>query len=90
MNGAFANPHFSDLEKTLGHTLPAVIAHVAERYGESPFIIGEDGSSISFAAFKKQVDILARALIAQEVEYGDRVAIWAPNSPEWILAASAI
>ena len=90
MNGTLPNPHFSDLEKTLGHTLPGVIAHVATRYGEVPFIIGEDGRRISFAAFKEQVDLVARALIAQGIQHGDRVAIWAPNSPEWILAASAI
>ncbi|WP_313809594.1 AMP-binding protein [Sphingobium sp.] len=84
------NPHFSDLEKTLAHTLPGVIAHVAARYGDTPFIIGEDGVQISFAAFRNQVDRLAGALIAHGVEHGDRIAIWAPNSPEWIVAASAI
>lgn len=84
------NPHFSDLEKAPIHTLPGVIAHVAARYGETPFIVGEDGSVVSFAGFRDRVAALARALIAQGVEYGDRVAIWAPNSPEWILAASAI
>lgn len=85
-----ANPHFSDLEKASVHTLPGVIAHVAARYGETPFIIGEDGTVIGFAAFEDRVGALARALIAQDVGHGDRVAIWAPNSPEWIIAASAI
>lgn len=84
------NPHFSDLEKAPVHSLPGVIAHVAARYGETAFIVGEDGTVISFAAFKDRVATLARALIAHGVEHGDRVAIWAPNSPEWILAASAI
>ncbi|ATI80691.1 AMP-binding protein [Sphingobium yanoikuyae] len=90
MTDASANPHFSGMDVTLRHTLPGVIAHVAARYGDTPFIVGEDGASISFAAFKDQVDRLAGALIAHGVEHGDRVAIWAPNSPEWILAASAI
>lgn len=90
MSGTFTNPHFSDLAATLDHTLPGVIAHVAARYGETPFIVGEDGTRISFAGFKQRVDGLARALIAHGVEHGDRIAIWAPNSPEWIIAASAI
>ncbi|SCW60291.1 Acyl-CoA synthetase (AMP-forming)/AMP-acid ligase II [Sphingobium faniae] len=84
------NPHFSDLPKTLDHTLPQVIAHVAARYGDTPFIVGEDGTAISFAGFKARVDILARALIAHGLAHGDRAAIWAPNSPEWIVAAAAI
>lgn len=84
------NPHFSDLEMATVHTLPKVIAHVATRYGETPFIVGPDGSTISFAAFRDRVTSLSGALVAHGVEHGDRVAIWAPNSPEWILAASAI
>ncbi|AEG51221.1 Long-chain-fatty-acid--CoA ligase [Sphingobium chlorophenolicum L-1] len=91
MTGAttMANPHFSDLPKTLDHILPQVIAHVAARYGSTPFIVGENGATISFAHFKERVDDLARALIAHGVDHGDRVAIWAPNSPEWMIAAGA-
>lgn len=84
------NPHFSDLPKTLDHTLPRVIAHVAARYGDTPFIVGEDGTTTSFAGFKARVDTLARALIAHGLAHGDRAAIWAPNSPEWMVAAAAI
>ena len=32
----------------------------------------------------------ARALIASGVEAGDRVAIWAPNTTEWVLAALGV
>ena len=88
MTGA-ESPHFSGLPISLEHTLPSVISHVAARYGDTPFIVGEDGSRTSFAAFWQNVRRLARALIAKGVNHGDRVAIWAPNSPEWILAAAA-
>lgn len=83
------NPHFSDLDKTLDHTLPLVIAHVAARYGDTPFIVSEHESQISFAGFKARADHLGRALIAHGVAHGDRIAIWAPNSPEWMIAAAA-
>lgn len=90
MTGRTSNPHFSDLETAPVHTMPLVIAHVAARYGDTPFIVGEDGAVISFASFQDRVGLLARALIAQGVEHGDRAAIWAPNSPEWIIAAAAV
>lgn len=85
-----ASPHFSGLAISLGHTLPEMIRHVADRYGETPFAVGEDGTVTSFAGFRMRVENLARALVAHGVEHGDRVAIWAPNSPEWMIAASAI
>lgn len=84
-----ANPHFSGLDISLDHTLPEVIRHVADRHGPVTFIASEDGARISFANFRNRVARLARALIAHGVEHGDRIAIWAPNSPEWILAAAA-
>ena len=85
-----ASPHFSGLTISLDHTLPELIAHVAETYGDTPFVVGEDGRSTSFGGFRLRVDRLARALVAHGVSHGDRIAIWAPNSPEWIVAASAI
>jgi len=81
--------HFSGLEPTLGHCLPEVVAHLAERWGDFPFIVGESGETIGFADFATRVRRLAGALVAQGVAHGDRVAIWAPNSPEWIIAAAA-
>lgn len=85
-----ASPHFSGLDISLEHSLPAVIAHVASVWGDAPFIVGEDGARLSFAAFAARVERIAGGLIALGIGHGDRVAIWAPNSPGWILAASAI
>ena len=36
------------------------------------------------------VDDAARALVASGIERGDRVAVWAPNSLEWIVAALGV
>ena len=36
------------------------------------------------------VDDAARALLASGIERGDRVAVWAPNSLEWIVAALGV
>ena len=38
----------------------------------------------------RMVDDAARALLASGIERGDRVAVWAPNSLEWIVAALGV
>ncbi|MFI0977277.1 FadD3 family acyl-CoA ligase [Streptomyces sp. NPDC021093] len=41
----------------------------------------------SFAELRDRVRAAARAAIAHGIEPGDRFAVWAPNSPAWIVAA---
>ncbi|MGJ0239782.1 AMP-binding protein [Novosphingobium fluoreni] len=74
----------------LDHTLPKVIAHVARAYGDKPFCVDESGRVTSFAAFERRVAGLGARLLDLGVRMGDRVAILAPNSSEWVVAASAI
>jgi len=70
-------------------TIPAVLHRGAERYGELEAVV--DGATrVSFAELEARVEAVARALIASGVDAGDRVAIWAPNSLEWIVASFAI
>jgi acyl-CoA synthetase (AMP-forming)/AMP-acid ligase II len=45
---------------------------------------------VDYAELRTLVDGAARALNAAGVEHGDRVAIWAPNSLEWIVAALGV
>lgn len=66
-----------------------LFAHAALAYGDRTAI--EDGTPpISY----RQLDQLrlqaARALLALEVKAGDRVAVWAPNVWEWVVAAGAL
>ncbi len=42
--------------------------------------------SITYAELSTRVDAVASALVAAGVEAGDRVAIFAPNGPEWAIA----
>lgn len=85
-----ASPHFSGLDISLGHALPNIVEHTAAKYSAKPFIVGENGDVISFTEFAEHVTLWGRALIAHDVHAGDRIAIWAPNSPQWIIAATAI
>lgn len=72
------------LPKTL--TIPHVMAESAARWPEA-IAIEDDGRKISY----RELDALrlkaARAVMALGVAAGDRVAIWAPNQWEWIVAA---
>ena len=73
----------------LARTLPALVLEAAKRHGERIFI--EDGDTrIDYASLPARVFAVSRALIAHGIEPGDRVAIWAPNRAEWILAALGI
>ncbi|UZW57392.1 AMP-binding protein [Sphingobium sp. JS3065] len=81
---------FSGLEISLDHTIPQIVAHAAARYGEKPFCIAEDGTVTSFAGFAARVASFGAELLDMGVRKGDRVAMLAPNSVEWIVAATAV
>ena len=66
-------------------TIPQVVRATA-KFGEREALV--DGSRRwSFIEVVHEIESAARAFIAQGLEHGDRVAIWAPNSAEWIFAA---
>jgi acyl-CoA synthetase (AMP-forming)/AMP-acid ligase II len=68
-------------------TIPAAVAAAAGKFGDGPAIAEPGGPRISYHQLLQQTTTVARALIAEGVAHGDRVAIWSPNSHHWILAA---
>jgi acyl-CoA synthetase (AMP-forming)/AMP-acid ligase II len=69
-------------------TIPRLVRIAAERHGQRHAI--EDGeTTLTFAKLASSVRRATRALMACGIERGDRVAIWGPNSWEWIVAALA-
>jgi HIP---CoA ligase len=69
-------------------TIPAMLRDGARRADDAEAVV--DGiRRIDFATLRRMVDDAARALLASGIERGDRVAVWAPNSLEWIVAALA-
>lgn len=70
--------------------LPATIPHVAEdamrKWGGQPALL-ERGEMWTFADLWDRARAAASAFLAAGCSKGDRVAIWAPNSREWIVAA---
>lgn len=60
----------------------------ARSYGAAPAIV--DGAlRLDWAELLVAVQEVARALIARGVRSGDRVAMWAPNTHHWVVAALA-
>jgi len=74
------------MDPTASKTIPALVRAAAERFRTATAI--EDGPlRMSFAELVGAVTEAARALAAIGVAPGDRVAVWAPNLHEWIVAA---
>ncbi len=71
-------------------TAPAAFADAVRRFSSRTAVIGEDGETLSYSELDAKRVEAARALIALDVKPGDRVAIWAPNGVEWIVAGLAI
>jgi HIP---CoA ligase len=70
-------------------TIPGLLRAAAAEYGDQCAV--EDGPvSLSFVALLAHVEEAARGLYGLEIRPGDRVAIWAPNVWEWVVAALAI
>jgi HIP---CoA ligase len=72
------------------HTVPQTFAESAERHASRTAVIGEHGETLSYAQLDEKRIEAARALISLGIRHGDRVAIWAPNSVEWIIAGLAV
>jgi acyl-CoA synthetase (AMP-forming)/AMP-acid ligase II len=66
-------------------TVPATVASAVERFGDRPAVV-EDGAELDYQELAERSRGFGAALVAAGVEPGDRVAVWAPNSTEWIVA----
>ena len=75
------------LDHALPQTLPALLAHAVATHAERPFV--RDGDrSMDFLQLDAARRRVARAMLGHGIRRGDRVAIWAPNRLDWILAAT--
>src|SRR5512138_491567 len=70
-------------------TIPAALARAAERFGDDEAVVTPD-VRLTFGQLAARVETAMGFLQRRGIEAGDRVAIWAPNSPEWAIASLAI
>ncbi|MGW1007171.1 FadD3 family acyl-CoA ligase [Streptomyces sp. NPDC002520] len=67
-------------------TIPRLVRWSAERYADTEAVV--DGRTrITYAELGARVERAAAACLASGVRLGDRVAVWAPNSLDWMVAA---
>ncbi len=71
-------------------TIPAVLARTVARFGgREAAVFPEHGIRWTWEAFAAEVDALAGGLMELGLGQGDRLGVWAPNRPEWLLAQFA-
>ena len=74
------------METACAATIPAALRRAVERWPGAEAIVDGD-RRWTFADYGRNVISCARGLIAAGIRAGDRVAIWAPNSAEFAIAA---
>lgn len=74
------------LEATIGQDFEEAAARFAER---DALIEAATGRRWTYAEMDRDVDLLARGLMAFGIAAGDRLGIWSPNCAEWTLVQYA-
>lgn len=71
-------------------TIPQLFAETVKRFGpREAAVFCEFGRRYSWHDLAREVDALAAGLLALGLEKGDRIGIWSPNRPEWLVTQFA-
>ncbi|HET6502909.1 MAG TPA: AMP-binding protein [Amycolatopsis sp.] len=74
----------------IGRTIGAQLETTARRFGDSDALVDvASGRRWTYRELDAAVDRLAAGLLDLGITRGDRVGIWAPNVPEWVLVQYA-
>src|ERR1035438_8332314 len=74
------------LYRTVDGVLKAVVGAVPAR---AALVVPFQSMRFTFAEFDREVERIARGMIACGLEPGERIGIWAPNCAEWVLTLFA-
>src|SRR5215470_14966985 len=78
--------HGASPDPLLGETIGDNLRRIAAAHpGREVLVDVPSGRRWTYAQFDADTATLARGLIARGIEAGDRVGIWSPNCPEWVL-----
>lgn len=71
-------------------TLPEFLNKAVERHGDRmAAVFCQAGERWTYKQLARRVDRLAAGLLSIGLYKGDRIGIWAPNRPEWLIAQFA-
>lgn len=71
-------------------TLSQVLRDTTERFPQRSAILDPSGVAFTYEELNARVDRLARGLLEIGVAKGDKVGLWMPNVPEWVVAYFAV
>ncbi|RZJ66628.1 MAG: AMP-binding protein [Flavobacterium sp.] len=70
----------------LGQTIGQNLKEIASKFPNHEVLVSNSHSyRATYSEFLEQTSILAKSLLQKGMGKGDRVGIWAPNRPEWVL-----
>ena len=71
-------------------TIPAFLAEAVRRHGRrTAAVFRATGDRWTYEQLARRVDRFAAGLLSLGLYKGDRIGIWAPNRPEWLIAQFA-
>ena len=74
----------------IGATIPAFLEEVVRRHGaRTAAVFPAAGARWTYEQLARRVDRFAAGLLSLGLYKGDRIGIWAPNRPEWLIAQFA-
>ncbi|MFC1580835.1 AMP-binding protein [Thermodesulfobacteriota bacterium] len=77
--------------KLVKKTIGQMLNEIAKRYPTRDALIHmEAGVRYNYSLFIWEIDRAARGMIHLGIQKGDRVALWAPNAPEWVVTQIAL
>lgn len=71
-------------------TIPQILAETVSRFGpREAAVFRQFGKRYTYYDLDREVDALASGLLSLGIEPGDRIGIWSPNRPEWLITQFA-
>ncbi len=71
-------------------TLSQVLRETTTKFPRRNAILDPSGITLTYQQLDKRVDQLARGLLELGVAKGDKVGLWMPNLPEWVITYYAV
>lgn len=78
--------HGASNKNLLGETIGGNLKRIVEKFGNSEALVSvHQNYRATYKQFYEETGKVAKALLANNINNGDRVGIWAPNCYEWVL-----